>query len=155
MAGQDPRELQNILSDGMVIKPGFLYAISVVPTVTVTDSSALKMPLEKRNCLSKDESQNLVIFKTYSQTSCLFECQLRLATHSCNCTKWDYPKVDERYPTCVDRHAYDFRMPELSSTDCFDTAMKKPVRLRDCDCPNDCDYIQYSLDTRVMPYFSK
>ncbi len=150
LAVHDPAHVPNILSDGIIIKPGLFYEISVVPTVIWTDKSAISLPVSKRDCYTRKENKKLEVFKAYSQTSCIFECQLRRATNLCNCTLWDYPKVEPSFPTCVDQHAYNIDMLSLSSNVCFNTAMRKPVRPADCDCPNDCSHIQYSIDSKVM-----
>ncbi len=150
MAIHAPGEIPNILFDGMVIKPGLSYEISVSPTLTITDKSALNLAASQRKCFSKHENQDLSVFKTYSQTSCIFECRLRRASRLCNCTLWDYPKVDDSIDTCVDKYAYLEGSLDLSPTACFYKAMKLPVRPTDCHCPADCDHVQYSFDSQVL-----
>ena len=50
------------------------------------------MPEETRECKFSDEVDSRdSLFKTYSQSSCEFECKVEQARKECQCTPWNVP----------------------------------------------------------------
>ncbi len=135
----DPAVVPNLKSDGLLIQPGYFYDIRVQPSVTLTDSSALALKPETRNCLSRDENENLLLYNIYSQSACIFECKLKEALKQCNCSNWDYPRIDPSAPLCLD----------AKEIDCFASVMEVDAQKYNCSCLNDCQYYTYDIDVHV------
>ena len=66
-------------------------------------------------------------YRKYTQSNCIFECQLKTATDRCQCVPWDYPQI-ERMPVC---HRF--------GRECFETIMTNASLGNTCDCPLDCE----------------
>ncbi len=145
----DPGHIPNLKSEGIVIKPGMSYEIRFSPTVTVTDQSALMLDKETRNCRSKDENDELMLFKYYSQSACLFECKLSQAIRACNCSSWDYPRVEPSASICLDYYSYYMDETYNIENTCFSSMMHNDTLETNCDCLNDCEQIVYEVDTHV------
>ncbi len=141
LAVHDPFEVPNLRSEGINIQPGKFYEIRVFPTATITDKAGLAMDPQSRNCLKREENDELNIFNTYSQSSCMFECKLERAMKECNCCAWDYPRLETSINLCL---GYDMN-------DCFQSVMNSELSEEECDCPNDCKHIAYDVDLRVTP----
>ncbi len=141
LAVHNPSTVPNMRSEVIRLLPGFLYDISVVPSAVETDDSALNLSPERRNCLSRSESDGLKVFEAYSQSACYFECQLRIAMETCDCIPWDYPAYSESANLCTNDLALD----------CFGPAMTRAINLDECQCPNDCTMVQYSYATTAVP----
>ncbi len=135
LALHDPATVPNLKAIGIKVEPGKYYEISVTPSVTVTDQSGYRYGPKKRNCLSHTENEKLAFFKTYSQSACIFECQLRKAVEGCNCTAWDYPSIAQNIDICGGQ----------LSVNCFYYVMSKPMKPGYCNCLSDCDSIQYDI----------
>ncbi len=139
MAISEPFAVPNMKAEGIELYAGKFYEISITPSVTTTDESGLHYKPKKRNCLTRTENEMLEVYNAYSQTACIFECQLRKAVEKCNCTAWDYPKVNQDVPTC----AFDYENA------CFKYVMGIPMKPQYCDCLNDCYSIHYDVAMRV------
>ncbi len=134
VALHSPYEIADFSTSSVNLKPGFTYTFLVHPSVIETDDSALSMDIEKRKCMSTHDKHNLKAFKHYSQSSCLYECHLRLAVQACNCTKWDYIAYDESIPLCTSRVGFF----------CFKDVMSRPPSdLSQCSCPSNCQSYMY------------
>ncbi len=140
LALHDPEKLPILHSEAIIIHPGYFYDIRVVPSVTITDESALEFDPETRNCLSKHENEALNVFKTYSQSACLFECKIEKAIKACNCSSLEYPRTNTSVNPCID---FDV------NNECFHHVMANDSVSRDCNCLNDCEYIKYDMDLHV------
>lgn len=141
LALHEPTTIADIHNEAINLVPGMLHDISVVPSSVFTDSSGLNLSPTRRECLAKWESNNLKIFQTYSQSACLFECQLKMAITVCNCSTWDYPVLDESVNYCTVGR----------STNCFKSMMADTLALHQCDCPNECSVTQYNVKTNLSP----
>ncbi len=139
LALHDSMSLPNLKAEGIELQPGNYYEISITPTVTTTVESGLKYNPEKRNCLSRSENEGLTVFNSYSQTACIFECQLTKALEVCNCTAWDYPKVSQPANLCTGGEGIK----------CFEFVMGRPMKPQYCNCHNDCDYVHYDISLNV------
>ncbi len=135
----DPINLPTLKSEGILIKPGLSYEIRVSPTVTFTDESGMALDPKSRNCLARHESEKLKVFSAYTQSACLFECKLEYALKVCNCTAWDYPRIESSAKVCLPNGAEQ----------CFAKVMKADAQFMECDCPNDCHHITYNVDVHV------
>ena len=132
-----PFQLADLESAVFKLEPGWTYTMVVDPSVVETDQGALAMDPETRGCLSAvDDGHGLKAFRRYTQASCLFECHLRVASSRCNCTPWDYlvvPGEDSSWPVCN----------VVETQFCFEVALSEPVNSTYCDCPNNCEELQY------------
>ena len=81
------------LSIAKDVKPGYITTFSVQPIEVKGTNSLQEMAESQRNCKYPHEinSQDSHIFKTYSQASCEFECQVQFARDRCLCTPWNLP----------------------------------------------------------------
>ncbi len=137
----DPATVADIRNEVINLKPGMVHEISIVPSAVVTDEAGLKLSPLKRECLTQSESDDLKIYKTYSQSACLLECQLQNAIAQCRCTRWDYPIYDDSIQYCTSGE----------QAECFEAEMESHLERGKCDCPNDCSITEYSVATTVTP----
>ena len=70
---------------------------------------------------------NFYHFRQYTQSNCIFECQLKTATDRCQCVAWDYPQL-KSMPIC-----------DRFGRECFKTIMSNASLGNTCDCPLDCE----------------
>ncbi len=133
------------------LEVGKTYTISVTPTETFSDQSVLDFPFEKRNCLSGEENENLRIFNRYTQSACIFECRLRHASEVCQCTPWDYPAYDESLPLCSNKDLPEDLsiFSDVQFDKCFEEALDANKTVAGCDCPQECDELQYTYTTMI------
>ncbi len=129
-----PYTIADARDEAIDLAPGMMYDIFLTPSVTVTDRKGLQLDYTQRKCFSARENSNLKIFRSYSQSACLFECQLTKAIEKCNCTAWNYPSVNNKVNLC---------WFEVANT-CFEETMEE-LDPQSCDCPNDCDSIHYNI----------
>ncbi len=130
----DPYTIADPRNEAIDLEPGIIYDISVTPSVTVTDEKAMQLGYTQRKCLSERENNNLEIFERYSQSACLLECQLKNAIAKCNCTAWNYPRLNQEVNICM------FYVAKF----CFEEQMEE-LDPKSCACPNDCHSTHYSV----------
>ena len=101
----------------------------------IAETSFMDGPLgeEQRKCRFKFESGSLRLFTGYTQSACLFECQLEYSYNKCQCIPWNYPHFESGIPIC---HRF--------SQDCFEIAMGDTNSSAACDCPFDCATTRYT-----------
>ena len=68
-----------IALEGFEIKSGHLNTVSLTATRVDADEDMMDMDINDRKCLFNSESSDLHIFKEYSYSNCMFECQLLYA----------------------------------------------------------------------------
>ena len=82
----------NAKSVAKKVKPGFVTTFSVQPIEVFGTDALREVPEEARNCKFSDETNTEdTMFKTYSQTSCEYECQISKSRDVCQCTPWNFP----------------------------------------------------------------
>ncbi len=135
----DPSHVSNLRSEGILIRPGMDYEMRITPTLATTDNSAMSLNNATRNCLSKRENSKLAAFNIYSKSACVLECKLRHAVSKCNCSAWDYPKVDQEADVCLGKDSHQ----------CFHAVMERSTVGTDCDCLTDCEQVMYDFDVQV------
>ena len=72
-------------------------------------------------------TSNFNHFRQYTQSNCIFECQLKTATERCQCVAWDYPQI-KPMPIC-----------DRFGRKCFTTIMTNASLGNTCECPLDCE----------------
>ncbi len=140
VAIHDPHMVADTRYEAIDLEPGLSYEITITPTVTVTDDNGLQLDPKKRNCLSAVENESLELFHQYSQSACIFECQLKRAQDNCNCTPWNYPQQSGHVNLCW----------HYVAKNCFEEHMKI-TNFASCDCPNDCNSVYYSSSVQITP----
>ncbi len=134
MTIHNPASIPDFGANSLELAPGLIYDITVTPHVTVTDRDVFNLDKSHWNCLPASETGGLKRFKNYNQQNCVFECRLDRAVQTCNCTPWDFPNVPEETPIC---HYH-------VNSACFLPTLKESTDPLDCDCPTDCDSVDYS-----------
>ena len=127
IAIHDPMSIGDLRRSGVEVEPGYISTFLITPSQIVTSSSAKDLEEEQRQCRFSFETKSLNLFTKYTQSACLFECQLREAYRQCQCIPWNYPHFEEEIPFC---HRY--------TQDCFEKAMADTNSSDGCDCPFDC-----------------
>ncbi len=135
----DPADIGSSSSGAVAILPGMIYDIKVYPTVTITDDTALTLEPKVRNCQKREENDNLVAYKAYSQSACLFECRIKIALEKCNCSSIEFPRMNTQSPICL----------ETTSIKCFHDVVESEELDDQCNCLNDCTSISYNVDVHV------
>ena len=115
------------------MEAGYISTFLITPSQVVTSKDARGMSEDQRGCRFFFESKELKLFKDYSQSSCLFECQLKQASRKCQCVPWNYPQL-EPIPLC-----------NYVSQNCFEKVMGDTSVLANCssECPYDCATTRY------------
>ena len=132
----DPMSVAD-LNQGANVEPGYITTFLITPSQIVTSASAKDLPIEKRQCLFRNEYNNLTLFNYYTQANCFFECHLQTAYDICQCVPWDFPQLNSTWEVC-DRVARE----------CFRTQMRNTKLDHMCNCPLDCATTRYTL----VPY---
>ena len=94
---------------GFDIRPGHNNIVSISATVVNTEDSIRNLDPTARNCHFEDENENLLLYKNYTQSNCLFECFFSFAQKNQKlknslyngCIPWFFPTADE-FPTVCD-----------------------------------------------------
>jgi hypothetical protein len=84
---------------GFDIKPGHKNTIAISPTKVTADPQLQNLESASRNCSFEWEKGELKIFKNYSQSNCIFECNFFFAQNitsniSPQCSPWYFPTSD-------------------------------------------------------------
>ena len=98
-----------------------------------------------RNCKFSNEMSNKdSLFKTYSQSSCEYECRVEEARNECLCTPWNVPTPPKiTNPVICD----------LYGNHCFDVTMKDAVVIKNCTemCYSNCEDVRFSINEKEIP----
>ncbi len=123
----DPSLLPDFETMSILLLPGKTYRISVTPTLSKMDDVVHKLSPEVKGCLSKSDPHQLVLFRDYSHSSCMFECRLRRAFDTCGCIPWDYPQLAENGTIC-----------NMHTESWFKEEMGGVATSEECNCPPNC-----------------
>ncbi len=96
----DPHILPDFSSAPISLRPGYTYTIAVTPSKNTVDAKVDGLPPNDKRCMSARDDHNLTLFRDYSFSSCMYECRLRVASESCGCIPWDFPRWTEELPIC-------------------------------------------------------
>ena len=78
-------------SSSFAVKAGYKTTINAYPMEIRASEELRSVSLEKRKCKFTDELGDLLLFKSYSQSACNFEKNMRKIHKLCNCVPWYYP----------------------------------------------------------------
>ena len=96
--------------------------------------------MEVRQCLFPDEaSEVLTLFKTYSKSACLLECNIKQAYDACNCVPWNYLS----FPIERTKHGTT-ELCDMEGNTCFEKAMDALDSALACSCWPSCIETTYS-----------
>ena len=129
----DPMSIADLRSSGVEVQPGYVSTFLISPSQIVTSEAAKNLPISKRNCLFQHESRRLSLFREYSQSNCVFECQLNVAYDKCHCIPWDYPHLNDSMNIC-----------DRFGRDCFEKFMANSTFIKNCDCLPECATTRYA-----------
>ena len=99
----DPNSFPLTRMDGLLLKTGQENYVSILPTDITADQGTghswegiRTIDPSKRNCYFSDETiteNPLQLFKNYSQSNCLLECQIEYVRGNMTlpCTPWYFP----------------------------------------------------------------
>ena len=127
------------LSVSKEVKFGFETTYDVLPTEVKGTRELQSMLEEKRKCRFSDEVHKKDrLFKTYSQSSCEFECRVHKAREECKCTPWNFP-TPPSMPNPI--------ICDLYGNFCFHKKMRNVEVIGNCTngiCPSDCEDIRFN-----------
>ena len=87
----------NIRLNGFKVTAGTETNVIVSMNDLHSTDEVRQIDIKKRKCRFRDEpltrSNGLKFMDVYSQTGCIFECHLEIATRICGCTPWNYPRI--------------------------------------------------------------
>ena len=133
------------LSVSNEVKPGYETIFDVQPIEVEGTENLRAMPEDERNCKFSDESTSKdSMFKTYSQSSCEFECRVNKAREECRCTPWNFPT-----PLSIERPI----ICDLYGSYCFHNKMRNVDIIGNCTygtCLSDCNNIRFRTNTRLL-----
>lgn len=124
------------------VKPGYINVFEVTPIEVVATDSLKDIPMKQRKCKLHHESDESELFQMYSQSSCEFECRVKMAFDQCLCIPWDVPRLD------LDTHT---PVCDLNGNYCFNDWLGKEELVESCNCPQDCASVRYSYIKQEFP----
>ena len=129
----DPLSLPDLRSSSVEVKPGYISTVLITPSVHMADENTARIGERKRNCRFNFEASKLKLTKIYSQSGCIFECQLEEASEFCGCVPWDYPHLRENGFS---------RICDFWGKNCFDKIMANftaaATKCTEEICPPEC-----------------
>ena len=81
--------------------PGFHTSVLVTPKKIDARRNLESMEPARRGCMFPSYSNansSSVLFRSYANANCLFECKVMLARSECGCVPWDFPRWDAQTP---------------------------------------------------------
>lgn len=89
-----PTEFALMLTDPLILQPGYYIRALITSSVLETDESVRSMPRKQRNCLFPDEHTSLIQHQ-YLQGSCMARCRLYGMIDRCGCIPFYYPTISK------------------------------------------------------------
>lgn len=87
----DPDSLADLRDDFITLHAGKHHILKVEASLDKASDGIRSMHETVRGCLFPEESEGrLDLFKSYSQSGCLLECNLKEAYKICRCLPWNY-----------------------------------------------------------------
>ena len=101
--------------------------------------------ISSRNCKFPEEVNNEdSLFKTYSQSSCEYECRVEQARNECHCTPWNVPTPPRLTNPAI---------CDIYGNHCFGQIMINATVIKYCTqiCLPDCEDIRFSINEKEIP----
>ena len=133
------------------LQVGRAFTMRVTPSPSIMDDGVKNLAPESRKCLLPTESDSLDIFKWYTQSSCLFECQLKRAYDACGWTAWNYPHFRPDLKVCHGDASYS-----QTGFECFEHFMDSGGMPSQCpECLGSCEGTSYSyaVQSKEINYY--
>lgn len=133
----------DMTSNPTLIQRGYKTRITVKPLSVVSDSNTESLSVADRKCRFENElPENMTFFKTYSLSSCMFDCMLKYSASQCKCIPWDLPRTnnDMLFPIC-----------DSAGNFCFHSKMKDHTFMgSSCYCLPSCNSIKFSYTEKPI-----
>jgi amiloride-sensitive sodium channel len=111
---------------------GKTFDVLITPKVIVTDKALVSVAPEKRNCYF-DGERELKFYKIYTKVNCEMECYAEYLHRTINCTPYYLPREESsKFCDLVD---IKFLIIATNSSE-----------MRQCNCLNNCNSINYEVD---------
>jgi len=141
---------------GFQIRPGHNNLISIGATMIEASQNLRSLEPWRRKCLFHDETQNLTIYKEYTQSNCFLECSLKYAQEHVlkkrneSCNPWFFPIIKSSPTLCDPWETVEF----LSAT--HDTPDSRcdyclPSWCQFHQCSTSSFYVQRSQKRKKIP----
>ncbi|TRY70190.1 hypothetical protein TCAL_17274 [Tigriopus californicus] len=134
----DPLDVPDFQSSFIEIKPMYEYTINVVPFLTSVSKDFEKLDQRYRECRLLTETKGLRFFKHYTQTGCIYECQINYARAKCGCTPWNVPNLHSNWRLC-----------DFYGNSCFQYVLSS-LDTSECDCPVNCNLGRYEYSVTAL-----
>ena len=135
---------------GFEVRPGHNNMVAVSAVQIGADDDLRDLDPETRGCIFPDETDKIVLHKSYKQANCFLECTLIFAQArlkeeqnlTSGCTPWYFPFVDE-----------GFKMCDPWQTVRINDIMENDVPSDTCNyCLPDCIRTIYSQSVSAQPF---
>ncbi len=136
---QESSKIPDTSGEAFKVFPGTHTSILVTPTqVTITPELLKKHP-KQRQCYSRHEkTPHTTLFKYYSNSNCIFECNVKEARSQCGCIPWDFPRWEGETPIC----SYD-------GAKCFSQVMEESSGQWCSQCLPDCETVHFEYSVQI------
>ena len=120
--------------DGMMkkIESGYHTTYNVQVMKIATSPDLANIEASRRGCRLESETQNLTLFKIYSQSVCKLEVQMKHAKNYCKCVPWYFPNEGSAKYTICDK----------MGNHCFKKKMNE-IKVSKETCPPSCEQIRF------------
>jgi hypothetical protein len=129
----------DIFRQSYFIEPGFSYKYQILADQIVTTKEFDNMEPSIRNCSLPNENSKSNLTRTYSKSSCEYECAIENAIKKCSCIPWNIPKMTS---------------DNISLCDLEETCFTEHLRMfspTDCNCSSDCQGTSFSVFVTRKP----
>ena len=135
-----------ISQKGFQIRPGHNNLISLSATMIEASQDLRSLQPWRRKCIFNDETQNLTLYKEYTQSNCFLECSLQFAQgifdeSNETCTPWFFPPIKNSAFICDPWATIDFM-----------TAMDNTPDSRCTHCLPSCSGTVYTPTVTTVPF---
>ncbi len=131
-----PSDVPDLRHRPLTAIPGNAYRVVVESTQRKVDDAVRAMPVADRKCMLHLDPHNLTLFKEYSFSACMFECQLQRAVEACGCSAWVNPPMLPR------EGGKNFTLCHVGSANCVESLLKGGFTPSDCGCMEDCEGVE-------------
>lgn len=92
----NPIETPKVSSFGISIPPGAETKLVIIPHSMTATPELANIDLSKRKCFFENERQ-LAFYRTYTQRSCVLECEANFTLALCGCVQYYMPSKTFNY----------------------------------------------------------
>ena len=92
----NPLETPKVQSFGVSLAPSSESQVIITPKLVTSTKALENIAIDKRSCYFENEKQ-LFFYKTYTQRSCILECEANFTIAICGCVQYYMPSKDVRY----------------------------------------------------------